>query len=204
MDEACSYGQRYNPWDPPPYQHCAPRYNGSINTLFLCTNQEAREDTLLHEENAESLNHEEVHECLEEVEVENEEEEAEYGDKAPKGMEIIHLASSGATPLYLPSKLHFEWVNLSNMHFLRPQHYGLLETDGQLRALCGVLDKKKMDSLGMDKSRLITCGESEFKAYSGRLHKLHNNRTKIGALNLRKHLGPWKSQEKLVDSQSNG
>ncbi|MED6174639.1 hypothetical protein PIB30_070965 [Stylosanthes scabra] len=61
-----------------------------------------------------------------------------------------------------------------------------------------------MESLGMDESRFITFGESEFKAYNGHLHKLHNNRAKVGALNLRKHLGPWQSQEKLVDSQRNG
>ncbi|MED6165543.1 hypothetical protein PIB30_100520, partial [Stylosanthes scabra] len=54
------------------------------------------------------------------------------------------------------------------------QSYALLETDDQLRVLCGVLDKKEMDSLGMDESRFITCGESEFKAYNGHLHKLHD------------------------------
>ncbi|MED6222229.1 hypothetical protein PIB30_062350 [Stylosanthes scabra] len=125
-------------------------------------------------------------------------------DKESKGMEIIQSASDEATPLVSPSKLHFEWVNLSNMNLLGPQHYALLETDDQLRVLCGVLDKKKMDSLGMDESRFITCGESEFKDYNGHLHKLHNNRAKVGALNSRKHLEPWQSQEKLVDSQRNG
>ncbi|MED6174576.1 hypothetical protein PIB30_070376 [Stylosanthes scabra] len=68
-------------------------------------------------------------------------------------------------------------------------------TYGQLKALCGVLDKKKEDSAELG---------SEFKAYSGYLHKLHNNRTKVGALSSRKHLGFWKFQEKLVDSQNNG
>ncbi|MED6176454.1 hypothetical protein PIB30_088349 [Stylosanthes scabra] len=43
-----------------------------IGTLFLCTNQDGREDVLLHEEDVESLNHEEVNEYLEEVEEENE------------------------------------------------------------------------------------------------------------------------------------
>ncbi|MED6210903.1 hypothetical protein PIB30_068472 [Stylosanthes scabra] len=145
-----------------------------------------------------------VHECLEEVEEENVDQEVIDEDKESKGMQIIQSASSEATPPESPSKSHIEWVNPSAMNFLGPQHYALLETNGQLRALCGELDKKKMDSLGLDKSRFITCGESEFKAYSGQLHKLHNNRTKVGALNLRKHLGPWQSQEKLVDSHSNG
>ncbi|MED6139537.1 hypothetical protein PIB30_084744 [Stylosanthes scabra] len=147
----------------------------SIHTLFLCANEEGREDTPLNEEDIENLNHEE--------------------DKEQKGIEIVHSASSEATLSKLPSELQFEWVNLSNLNFIGPQHYGLLETDGQLKALCGVLDKKKEDSVELG---------SEFKAYNGHLHKLYNNRAKVRASNLKKHLGPWQSQEKLVYSQRNG
>ncbi|MED6138412.1 hypothetical protein PIB30_074011, partial [Stylosanthes scabra] len=133
---------------------------GSINTVFLCANQEGREDALLHEEDVESLNHEEVHECLEEVEEENEDQEVEDvdqkvedEDKEAKGMEIVHSTLSEATPLESPSKLHFEWVNFFDMNILSPQHCALLEMDDQLRALCGVLDKKKEDTQGFDRSR---------------------------------------------------
>ncbi|MED6152936.1 hypothetical protein PIB30_096739 [Stylosanthes scabra] len=119
-------------------------------------------------------------------------------------MEIIQSASSEVTPPESPSKVQFEWVNLSDMNLLGRQNYALLETDDQLRVLCRVLDKKEMDSLGMDESRFITCGGSEFKAYNGHLHKLHNYRAKVGSLNLKKHSGPWQSQEKLVDSKRNG
>ncbi|MED6199100.1 hypothetical protein PIB30_072684 [Stylosanthes scabra] len=174
----------------------------SIPTLFLCANQEGREDAPLNEGDVENLNHEEVCECLEEVEEKNEDQEVEdvdheveNKDKEQKGMEIVYSASSKATASKLPSELQFEWVNFSNLNFIGPQHYGLLETDGQLKALCGVLDKKKEDSAELG---------SEFKAYSGYLQKLHNNRTKVGALSSRKHLGPWQFQEKLVDSQNNG
>ncbi|MED6226183.1 hypothetical protein PIB30_101000 [Stylosanthes scabra] len=170
----------------------------SIPTLFLYVNQEGREDALLNKEDVESLEHKKVHECVEEVEEENEDQEAEDidqevkdKDKEPKGMEIVHSASSEATPSKLPSELHFEWVNPSNMNFIGPQHYGLLETGDQLRALCTMLDTKGMDSLVLDESRFITCGKSYFKAYSGHLHKLHNNRAKFRALSMRKHLGPW-------------
>ncbi|MED6176455.1 hypothetical protein PIB30_088350 [Stylosanthes scabra] len=97
-------------------------------------------------------------------------------------MEIVYSASSEGTPPELPSKSHFEW----------------------LRALYGVLDTKGMDSLVLDESTFITCGKSEFKVYSGHLHKLHNNRARIRALSMRKHLGPWQFQEKLVNSQNNG
>ncbi|MED6224047.1 hypothetical protein PIB30_080002, partial [Stylosanthes scabra] len=147
----------------------------SIPTMFLCANQEGREDAPLNEGDAENLNHEEVRECLEEVEEKNEDQEVEdvdheveNKDKEQKGMEIVHSASYKATPSKLPSELQFEWVNFSNLNFIGPQHYGLLETDGQLKALCGVLDKKKEDSAELS---------SEFKAYSGYLHKPQNSAT---------------------------
>ncbi|MED6116283.1 hypothetical protein PIB30_098793, partial [Stylosanthes scabra] len=114
----------------------------SIPTIFLCANQEGREDAPLNEGDIENLNHEEVRECLIEVEEKNEDQEVEDVDHE---------------------------VNFSNLNFIGPQHYGLLETDGQLKALCGVLDKNKEDSAELG---------SEFKTYSGYLHKLHNNRTK--------------------------
>ncbi|MED6173370.1 hypothetical protein PIB30_058648 [Stylosanthes scabra] len=182
---------------------------GSIPTLFLCTNQEGREDAPLNEEDVENLNHEEVHECLEEVEEENEDQEAEDvdheeedKDKEQKGMVIVHSASSEATPSKLPSELRFEWVNFSNLNFIGPQHYGLLETDGQLKALYGVMDKREMDSLGLDESRFTTCGKP--KICSRHLLKLYNNRGKVRAFSLRKHLKLCQFQEKLVDSQNNG
>ncbi|MED6136104.1 hypothetical protein PIB30_052899 [Stylosanthes scabra] len=113
----------------------------SIPTLFLCANQEGREDTPQNEEDVENLNNEEVHDCLEKVEKGNEdqeEEDVDHGvknkDKEQKGMEIVHSASSEASPSKLPSELQFEWVNLSNLNFIGPQHYGLLETDGQTQA----------------------------------------------------------------------
>ncbi|MED6205043.1 hypothetical protein PIB30_014266 [Stylosanthes scabra] len=170
---------------------------GSFGTLFRRTNQEEMEDALLNEEDVESL-----HECLEEVEKKNEVEVAEDvdqmvedNDKEPKGMEIVHSDSSEATPSKLPSELQFEWANLPNLNFIGPQHYALLEMDDQLGALDGVLDEKEEDSTKLD---------SEFKSYSEHLHKLHNNRAKVGAFSLKKHVGHWQLQEKLVDSQTNG
>ncbi|MED6131816.1 hypothetical protein PIB30_013298 [Stylosanthes scabra] len=154
----------------------------SIPTLFRCANQKEREDALLHEENVESLEQEGMHECLEEVEEENEYQEAkdidqevEDNDKGQKGIEIVHFTSSEATPPKLPSELHFKWANPYDMNCLSPQRYGLFKTDGQLKALCRVLDKKKMDSMELS--------ESKFKECNGLLHKLHNNKAKIGWAN---------------------
>ncbi|MED6136731.1 hypothetical protein PIB30_058494 [Stylosanthes scabra] len=61
-----------------------------------------------------------------------------------------------------------------------------------------------MKSLELKVSKFITCGESEFKSYSEHLHKLHNDRAKVGAFSLKKYLEPWQLQEKLVDSYGNG
>ncbi|MED6169528.1 hypothetical protein PIB30_022155 [Stylosanthes scabra] len=154
----------------------------SIPTLFRCVNQKEGEDALLHEEDDESLTQEGMHECLEEVEEENKYQEAEdvdqdveHKDKEQKGVESVHFASSEATPPMLPSELHFKWLNPYDMSCLGPLRYGLIETDGQLKALCGVLDKKKMDSMELS--------ESKFKGCNGLLHKLHNNKAKIGWAN---------------------
>ncbi|MED6180947.1 hypothetical protein PIB30_014729 [Stylosanthes scabra] len=154
----------------------------SIPTLFHCANQKEREDSLLHEENVESLEQEGMHECLEEVEEENEYQEAENidqevedKDKGQKGIEIVHFTSSEATPPKLPSELHFMWENPYDINCLSPQLYGLFKMDGQLKALCGVLDKKKMDSMELS--------ESKFKECNGLLYKLHNNKAKIGWAN---------------------
>ncbi|MED6124267.1 hypothetical protein PIB30_057379 [Stylosanthes scabra] len=124
--------------------------------------------------------------------------------KEPKEMEIAHSASSEVTPSKLPSEFQFEWVNLPTLNFIDPQHYALLETDDQLGALDGVLNKKEKESLELNASKLITCGKSEFKAHSEHLHKLHNDRAKVEAFSLKKHLGPWQIQEKLVDSDRKG
>ncbi|MED6175075.1 hypothetical protein PIB30_075051 [Stylosanthes scabra] len=99
----------------------------SIPTMFLCANQEGREDAPLNEGDVENLNHEEMRECLEEVEEKNEDQEVEdvdheveNKDKEQKGMEIVHSASSKATPSKLPSELQFEWVNFSKLNFIGP------------------------------------------------------------------------------------
>ncbi|MED6208174.1 hypothetical protein PIB30_042627 [Stylosanthes scabra] len=163
-------------------------FANQVNTLCLIMiqwmTQSAieREDALLHEKDDESLKQEGMHECLEEVDEENKYQEAEDvdqevedKDKEQKGVKVVHFASSEATPPKLPSELHFKWINPYDMNCLGPQHYGSFETNGQLKALCGVLDKKKMDSMELT--------ESKFKECNGLLHKLHNNKAKIGWAN---------------------
>ncbi|MED6226723.1 hypothetical protein PIB30_106503, partial [Stylosanthes scabra] len=126
-------------------------------------------------------------------------------DKEPRGMEIVHFASSEATPPESPSKLHFEWVNLSNLNFIGPQHYGLLEMDGQLKALCGVLDKKEVDFRWLNDSRCIMDGVLKLEAQNGeRPHKFSSYVTDAKRGNLRKHLESWPFQEKRDDQRGVG
>ncbi|MED6134860.1 hypothetical protein PIB30_040873 [Stylosanthes scabra] len=105
-----------------------------------------------------------MHEFLEEVEEENKCQEADDVDQEVKNKDKVQ----GATPPKLPSELHFKWVNPYNMNCFGPQRYGLIETDGQLKALCGVLDKKKMESTELNESKFKGC---------------HNNKAKIGWAN---------------------
>ncbi|MED6196590.1 hypothetical protein PIB30_048857 [Stylosanthes scabra] len=192
MEETYSYDQGYTPRNTPPYQHHAPQYNvhhsngfgdayygyedppppyppsqGNFEDIFQVLFQERKEfwETRKRLEAqlatlAELVTRLVTLSVAKEVEEENVYQEVADEDKESKGIEIIQSASSEVTPPESPSKLYFE-----------------------------VLDKKEMDSLGMNESRFIACGESEFKSYSRPLYKPHNNRVKVGALNLRKQLG---------------
>ncbi|MED6161013.1 hypothetical protein PIB30_056765 [Stylosanthes scabra] len=100
-----------------------------------------------------------MHECIKEIEKEKEDQEAENvdqevedKDKEQKGIGIVHFASSEATPPKLPSELHFKWVNPYDMNCVDPQHYGLFETDDQLKALSGFHnDRAKVGALSVRK-----------------------------------------------------
>ena len=66
----------------------------------------------------------------------------------------------------LPSTPSFEWVNFISISFIIPLEYGLLETDGQLRMLCGMKRKRKMFRGWRCKSRLIMVDASNMR-YKG-------------------------------------
>ncbi|MED6160903.1 hypothetical protein PIB30_055592 [Stylosanthes scabra] len=159
-----AFGDAYYGYEdpPPPY----PPSQIGIGEAFQLLCQQRKE---LREN--QSLNHDKVHKCIEKDEDENEDQEAEDvdqqvedKDKEPKGMEIVHSTSSEATPPKLSSELHFEWVNSSDMNFRGPQHYGLLEIDGQLKAFYGVLDKKEVDVGWLNDSRCIMGGVLKLEA----------------------------------------
>ena len=77
----------------------------------------------------------------------------------------VELAISLKTPPpKLPSSFTtFKWVKFISLSFLIPLEYGLLETDGQLRALCGIKSKRKMVSGKNCPARFIMVGSFKFK-----------------------------------------
>ena len=80
-----------------------------------------------------------IEEVCKEVEVVKEHKGVELEITLPKLLEI--------PPPKLPSSFTtFKWVKFISLSFLIPLEYGLLETDGQLRALCGIKSKRKMVS----------------------------------------------------------
>jgi len=66
----------------------------------------------------------------------------------------------------LPSTPSFEWVKFISISFIIPLEYGLLETDGQLREVCGMKRKRKRFCGGRCKSRLIMVDASNMR-YKG-------------------------------------
>ncbi|TDA89834.1 hypothetical protein, partial [Halomonas marinisediminis] len=81
----------------------------------------------------------------EEVNIEETCKEVEVVREEHKGVELANLLE--IPPPKLPSSFTtFKWVKFISLSFLIPLEYGLLETDGQLRALCDIKSKKKMTS----------------------------------------------------------
>ncbi|MED6116056.1 hypothetical protein PIB30_096510 [Stylosanthes scabra] len=226
MEETYSYDQRYTSWNPPPYQHHVhpPPYTpsqGNFEDILQVLRQERNEimgaqrkieiqlDLMIklatlvieHLSNSQPSNSgnlpsqqlsnpwgsigtvflctsQEGREdaLLDEEDVESLHEcleEVEEGNDAQVAEDVDREVEDN----YLP-----------NLNFIGPQHYALLETDDKLGALGEVLDKKEEDLAELD---------SRFNAYSEHLHKLHNNRAKVGAFSLRKRFGLWQFQEKL-------
>ncbi|XLT02792.1 hypothetical protein HN51_052143, partial [Arachis hypogaea] len=97
----------------------------------------------------ESYQEEEVEEARKEVKVVKEE---------PKGMELeitLPRLLETSSPKPSPSIPSFKWVNLSSLSLISSLEYALLETNGQLRALCGFKSKREMVNGWQHNPRLI-------------------------------------------------
>ncbi|MED6134329.1 hypothetical protein PIB30_036083 [Stylosanthes scabra] len=87
-------------------------------------------------------------------EAKDDDQELKVDDEEKRGMEIALTIPFEVFPPKSPSQLQFEWINLSTMNFLGPHQYALLETDGQLRALCRLKSEKELVVGRQQKPRL--------------------------------------------------
>jgi len=78
----------------------------------------------------------------------------------------------------------FEWVKLITLSFIIPLEFGLLETDDQLRALCGMKHKRMMFSGWSCKSRLIMVGSSKFWSMDWCSAQMDGSRRIVWCLNV--------------------
>ncbi|QHN93124.1 uncharacterized protein DS421_17g589990 [Arachis hypogaea] len=79
-----------------------------------------------------------------------------------------------------PSTPSLEWVKFISISFIVPLEYGLLETDGQLRILCGMKRKRKMFRGWRCKSRLIMVDASNMRYKGWSSAQLDGSRRIVG------------------------
>ena len=117
----------------------------------------------------------------EEVEIEEACKEVVIIRKEHKGVELA--ISLKIPPPKLPSSFTtFKWVKFISLSFLIPLEYGLLETDGQLRALCNIKSKRKMASSKNCPARFIMVGSFKFNCKGWCKAQLNGSRKLFGRL----------------------
>ena len=117
-----------------------------------------------------------IKEACKEVEVVKEEREGmELEITLPKLLET-------SPPKPLPSNTTFKWVKFLSLTFTFPLEYGLLETDGQLRAHCGFKSKREMVSGWQHNPRFIVVGSSWLNYHGWKNTKLYGSRKLFGCL----------------------
>ena len=115
----------------------------------------------------------------EDVEIEEACKEVVVVKEEHKGVEIT--SSLETPPPKLPSSFTtFKWVKFISLSFLIPLEYGLLETDGQLRALCGIKSKRKTVSGWSCQARFNMVAYSKFKCKGWCKPQLNGSRKLFG------------------------
>ncbi|KAL4316078.1 hypothetical protein AHAS_Ahas15G0249100 [Arachis hypogaea] len=113
----------------------------------------------------------------EEVEIEKACKEVEEFKEEHKGVELAR-----PLPKSSPSNTTFKWVKFLSLTFTFLLEYGLLETDGQLRALCGIKSKRKMISGKSYQARFKMVACSKLKCKDWCRAQLNGSRRLFGYL----------------------
>ncbi|KAL4371184.1 hypothetical protein AHAS_Ahas06G0140400 [Arachis hypogaea] len=121
------------------------------------------------------------------VEKESYQEEEVEIEEACKGVEEFKEEHKGvelARPLPKPSASNttFKWVKFLSLILTFPLEYGLLETDGQLRAFCGIKRKRKMVSGKSCQARFNMVACSKLKCRDWCRANLNGSRRLFGCL----------------------
>ncbi|RYR48895.1 hypothetical protein Ahy_A07g034992 [Arachis hypogaea] len=101
------------------------------------------------------------------VEIEEVCEEVEIVKEEPKEVDLA-LSKCGEVSLPKSPSTTFKWVKFLPLSFTFPLEYGLIENDGQLRALCGVKSRKELCSgwkfgIQLIEVKASKCGNHDWK-----------------------------------------
>jgi len=152
--------------------------------------------------NKEEIELEESHQ-EEEVEVEESCKEVEVIMEEYKGMELTRPLETSLPKS--PSNTTFKWVKFLSLIFTFPLEYGLIETDGQLRALCGVKSKREFISRWKCQSRFFMVGNSKSKCNGWYSSQIKGSRKMLWCLlENSDHFSPnWNCDGQLEDGCKN-
>ncbi|RYQ96509.1 hypothetical protein Ahy_B08g092277 [Arachis hypogaea] len=127
--------------------------------------------------------------------------EAEIVRKGRTGVEYALSRTLETSPPRLSSTPSFEWIRLVSIRLTISPEYGILETDGQLRRLCGIKRKRRMFSGWSCKSRLIKVDTSRdrYKGSTGDNLVRSKRRVWYSIENLEYWTPGWNHDDQLED-----
>ncbi|QHN94284.1 uncharacterized protein DS421_17g599900 [Arachis hypogaea] len=141
----------------------------------------------------------------EDVEIEEACQEVEVVKKEHKGVKHTLSKPLETTLPKSPSNTIFKWVKFLFLSFTFPLEYGLLEMDGQLRALCGIKSKREMVSGWKYKPRFVMVERSKLNCKGWNQARLFRSRKLFGCLSENLDCLPpgWNNDDQLEDGCRN-
>ncbi|XP_057718856.1 uncharacterized protein LOC130933294 [Arachis stenosperma] len=140
----------------------------------------------------------------EEVDIEKPYKKVEVVREEHKGVELANSLEI-SLPRPLPSNTTFKWVKFLSLSFTFPLEYGLLETDGNLRTLCGIKSERKMVSGKYCPASFNMVRCSKFKRKGWYRAQLNGSRKLFGCFNENSKAEPpgWNNDDQLEDGCRN-